>query len=52
MLWDHFLPHRKKREDLEKNLDFIAEVRKKGAEKARAIAAVTMDRVRGLVGVK
>jgi tryptophanyl-tRNA synthetase len=52
MLWEYFAPFRKKREELVNNLDFVAEIRQKGAEKARAVAANTMDTVRKLVGVK
>jgi tryptophanyl-tRNA synthetase len=52
VLWDYFQPYRTKREDLARNLDFIAEVRKKGADKARAAGIPTLDKVRKLVGVK
>jgi tryptophanyl-tRNA synthetase len=51
-LWDYFLPFRKKREDLAKHPEFVDEVRKKGADKARAIGIPTLDKVRRLVGVK
>lgn len=51
LLWDYFAECRTRREELVENRDFILEVRRKGAEKARAIAAGTMDRVRQLVGV-
>jgi tryptophanyl-tRNA synthetase len=52
VLWEYFLPFRKKREQIAGNLDFIAEVRKKGADKARAVGLPTLDKVRKLVGVK
>jgi tryptophanyl-tRNA synthetase len=52
VLWDYFLPYRIKRADLAKNLDFVAEVRKKGADKARAVGIPTLEKVRTLVGVK
>jgi len=52
VLWEHFLPFRKKREAIAGNLDYIAEVRKKGAEKARAAGTPTLQKVRELVGVK
>jgi tryptophanyl-tRNA synthetase len=52
MLWEYFLPFRSKREQLCANLGYIDEIRKKGAAKARAIGAVTLDRVRDLVGVR
>ncbi|MBN1308155.1 MAG: tryptophan--tRNA ligase [Chitinispirillaceae bacterium] len=51
LLWNHFAPYRDKRERLGKNQDFIAEVRRTGAAKARTIVTTTMDRVRTLVGV-
>ncbi len=52
MLWEYFLPFRAKRDKILVNLDYVSETRKKGADKARAIGAVTLDRVRELVGVK
>jgi tryptophanyl-tRNA synthetase len=52
LLWEYFLPFRTKREELAKNADYILQVRKKGADKARAIGIVTLDKVRMLVGVK
>jgi tryptophanyl-tRNA synthetase len=52
MLWEYFLPFRKKREELEKNLDYVSEIRRKGALKAASITTLTMDKVRRLVGVK
>jgi tryptophanyl-tRNA synthetase len=51
-LWEYFLPYRKKREELNKNLDFVTEIRKKGADKARAAGIPTLEKVRKLVGVK
>jgi tryptophanyl-tRNA synthetase len=52
VLWEYFLPFREKREKILKSLDYVGEVRKKGANKARTIGAVTLDKVRELVGVK
>jgi len=51
-LWDYFAPHRAKREELVRNPGVVDEIRKKGADKARAIALKTLARVRELVGVK
>jgi len=51
MLWNYFEPFRKKREELTANRDYIDKVRKEGAEKARAVAAATIKKVRELVGV-
>jgi tryptophanyl-tRNA synthetase len=50
VLWDYFLPFRTKREELAGNLDYVAEVRKAGAQKARAAGTPTLDTVRRLVG--
>jgi tryptophanyl-tRNA synthetase len=52
ILWEYFMPMRKKREEIAGNLDYIAEVRKKGAAKARAAGMPTLEKVRELVGVK
>jgi tryptophanyl-tRNA synthetase len=52
MLWEYFRPYRTRREELIKNPGYVDEVRRKGADKARAIATKTLDRVRDLVGVK
>jgi tryptophanyl-tRNA synthetase len=51
ILWEYFTPFRIKRDELAKNIDFVADIRRNGAEKARAIASDTMDKVRKLVGV-
>ena len=51
-LWEYFLPFRKKRQQIAGNLDFIGEVRKKGADKAHVVGIPTLDKVRELVGVK
>jgi tryptophanyl-tRNA synthetase len=51
ILWEYFTPFRIKRDELAKNIDFVAAIRRKGAEKARAVASDTMDKVRKLVGV-
>jgi tryptophanyl-tRNA synthetase len=51
ILWEYFAPFRSKREELAKNIDFVEAIRRKGAEKARAVASNTMHNVRKLVGV-
>jgi tryptophanyl-tRNA synthetase len=51
MLWSYFEPFRRKRAELADNLDYVNEVRKLGADKAREVASETMKRVRELVGV-
>ena len=52
MLWEYFLPFRSKREKLSASIDYIDEIRKKGAAKARAIGVKTLDKVRELVGMR
>ncbi|WP_353566144.1 tryptophan--tRNA ligase [Haloferula sargassicola] len=49
--WDYFAPMRAKREELVSDPGFVDEVLAKGAEKARAAAAITLDRVRQAVGL-
>ncbi len=50
--WDHFEPARKKREELQANLDYVNEILKKGAEKARTIATSVVDRAKSNSGLK
>jgi len=50
-IWTYFEPFRKRREELVQNLDYVHEVLSKGADKARAIASVTLDKVRRNVGL-
>jgi tryptophanyl-tRNA synthetase len=51
-IWEFFAPMRTKRAELIQNLDFVHEVLRKGAEKARGIAQQTMDRVRKATGLR
>ncbi len=51
LLWNHFSPFREKRERLAGSRDYLREVRRKGAEKAREYLSGTMGKVRELVGV-
>jgi len=51
-VWEHFAPMRARRAELEQNLDYVHEVLRRGAEKARGIAHQTMDRVRRAVGLR
>jgi tryptophanyl-tRNA synthetase len=51
MLWAYFEPYRKKRRELAANLDYVNEMRKLGADKAREAAAVTIGKVRELTGI-
>jgi len=50
--WAYFEDVRKKREELENNQDYIADVLTKGAEKAREEATKVLDRVRKAVGLR
>jgi tryptophanyl-tRNA synthetase len=51
MLWEYFAPFRARREEFVKDPAAVDAIRKKGEDKARSIAAVTLDKVRKLVGV-
>ncbi len=48
---DYFKPFRQKRTELEGNIDYVKEVLAEGAERARAVAAETLVRVRKAVGL-
>ena len=47
----HFAPMRAKREDLEKNLDYVESVLADGAERARATIIPTLDAARTAMGL-
>ncbi len=49
---DYFAPMRQKRAELAKNIDYVHEVLRKGAERANAVADETMTKVRKAVGLK
>jgi len=51
LLVDYFKPYRAKREQLQKNPDYVREVLKKGAERARPVAHKTFEDVRKAVGL-
>lgn len=48
----HFTPLRKKREELQKNMDYVEAVLRKGAERARAEAVATLKKARQAVGLE
>ncbi len=52
VLMDYFAPFRQKREELVKNLDYVHEVLRNGAERANAVADETMAKVRKAVGLR
>jgi tryptophanyl-tRNA synthetase len=51
-LMDYFAPYRQKREELVKNLEYVHEVLRKGAERANVVADETMRKVRVAVGLR
>lgn len=51
LLHDYFRPFREKRDELEKNRDYVEAVLCNGAQKARAVARQTMKRVRDAIGL-
>ena len=48
---DYFSPFQKKREELENNMDYVYQILREGANKARSIATEKMDEVRDVVGL-
>lgn len=50
-IWSLLEPIQKRRSELEQNPDYIAEVRKKGMEKAQAVASKTIQDVHKLMGL-
>ena len=51
-LWAYFEPMRKRREELENNLDYVRDLLKRNGEKARSEAAILLDKVREAVGLR
>lgn len=51
-LWEYFRPMREKRSALAADAGFVDKVLADGAERARAVASATMDRVRKAVGLR
>ncbi|AQT68979.1 Tryptophan--tRNA ligase [Anaerohalosphaera lusitana] len=51
LLHDYFRPYRNKRAELEDNQDYVKKVLADGAERARAVARTTLDKVRDAVGM-
>lgn len=51
LLQEYFRPYRQKRQELEKNPDYIEQVLTDGARRARAVAEKTLQRVRDVVGL-
>jgi len=51
LLAEYFAPYRQKRAELENDLGYVESVLKNGAERARAVAAETLGKVRDAVGL-
>ncbi len=51
-LWAFFEPMRKRREELENNMDFVRDLMKRNAEKARGEAEILLTEVRQAVGLR
>jgi tryptophanyl-tRNA synthetase len=51
LIIEYFRPFRKKRSELEKNIDFVEKVLADGAERVEAVAAETVARVKKAVGL-
>lgn len=50
-MWEYFLPMRERRAELEANPQYVDNVLTNGAERARSVASVTLNRVRAAVGL-
>ena len=50
-IWEHFKPYREKRQYYAEHPEIVREILKRGAEKARAIGSVYLDKARRNVGV-
>ena len=48
---DYFTPFKEKREQLEKNMDYVYDILKDGALKARSVASKKMEEVRSVAGL-
>ncbi|HOW81851.1 MAG TPA: tryptophan--tRNA ligase [Spirochaetota bacterium] len=51
LIWEHFRPFREKREMYEKDRGEVINILKKGADKTRAVALPTLEKVKGAVGL-
>ena len=49
--WEYFAPARAKRAELKANLDYVEQVLKDGATRARAKAREVLDRARAATGL-
>jgi tryptophanyl-tRNA synthetase len=51
LLMDHFAPFKKKRAELEQNMDYVESVLRDGVDKARAVARETLSAARSAIGL-
>jgi tryptophanyl-tRNA synthetase len=51
LITDYFKPYRQKRAELENDIGYVREVLTKGADRARAVAAKTLEKARKAVGL-
>lgn len=52
LMIDYFKPYRQKRVELENNIDYVRGVLADGAERAKAVAAETLEKARQAVGLR
>jgi len=52
LIIDYFKPFRQKRAELENDMDYVKDVLAKGAERAKAVAAETLEKARQAVGLR
>lgn len=51
-VWEHFAPMRARREEIVARPDYVEDVLREGARRAREVAVETMERVRSAVGLR
>ena len=52
LLLEYFRPYRKKREELQHNIDYVRQFLAEGAQRARVVAKKTLEEVRNAVGLR
>jgi tryptophanyl-tRNA synthetase len=52
LYWEHFAPMRARRDELLKDMAYVADALAKGAQKAKAIASKTLKSVRTAIGIE
>jgi tryptophanyl-tRNA synthetase len=52
LMIEYFKPYRQKRAELENNMDYVKDVLAKGAERAKSVAAETLENARQAVGLR